>query len=56
MKIVLKKKVVFGVLWFRWEHQSDEEIQNGILWFTSGNREIDKISISVNDISEISWG
>lgn len=55
IRITLKTGIVFGVLWFRWEHQSDEELQNQILCFNSGNRDIDKVKIKFSDISEAKW-
>lgn len=55
MRIKMKSGTVFGVVWFRWEHQNTEDMQNQILWFNSGNREIDKFNLKFEDIKDVSW-
>jgi hypothetical protein len=55
MKIELKSGVKFGAVWFRWENQNDIDIQNEILCFNSGNREIDRLKLNFKDIKSVSW-
>ena len=55
MRIELKNGVVFGVAWFRWEHQNGNDLQNEILCFNSGNRDIDKFQLKFDDIKSVEW-
>jgi hypothetical protein len=55
MRVEMKDGTVFGVLWFRWEDQNKDELNNHILCFNSGNRDIDKLKLSFEKISSVSW-
>jgi hypothetical protein len=55
MRIELKSGTIFGVCWFRWEHQNDTDLNNQIICFNSGKRDIDKFKIKYEDIESIKW-
>lgn len=55
MRIELKSGEVFGVAWFKWEDQNDYNLQNKIICFNSGKREIDKFNLNFADIKNVSW-
>ncbi|MDP4147775.1 MAG: hypothetical protein Q8927_17790 [Bacteroidota bacterium] len=55
MRIELKSGEIFGVVWFRWEDQNDQNLQNKIIRFNSGKREIDKFNLNFVDIKNVDW-
>ena len=55
MKIELKSGVKFGVAWFRWEYQNEEDLRREILCFNTGNKDSDKFYVRFSEIKLVYW-